>query len=268
MSSVATSPDSVGDEELLEVSKWIHSHLQKAVDFSYEGRCADSYVAFVKQATQVEEAIKDGFGCVTNKSVDCAQSSVQISSPSPHRCDEEVQITVTTKNADGNDVTGSLAELGLTVEVTDPNHVPHIVKGTRPSGNEDSSHRSSSHSVRYRPTIAGEHTISVAIGDQPLSGSPLSIPVNPPKLKFARNQGRLQDVSFQSDESVTAKGQCTVKDGSVSGSGPSAELCVVDTQDRVRLLIPLQLTFSAAPWYSSHNCEASLKVQVKAYTPG
>ena len=288
VSSVATSPDSVGDEELLEISKWIHNQLQEAADFSYEGRCADSYVSFVKQVTQVEEAINNGLGCVTSKSVDCTRSTVQISSPSQHHCDEEVQLAVVTKNAEGKDVTGSLAELGLKVEVTDPNSVTHLVKETE---NAETSHSSRSHNVRYTPTIAGEHRISVTIGDQALSGSPLSMAVEPQKLKFARNRGQLQNVSFQSDESITATGHYNVSSNSLSGSGPSVELCVVDTQDRVcRLFLPLTLTCSgsfsatqASPLHSSPffshqgyvssyqangSFTSSLTVKVKANTPG
>ena len=269
VSSVATSPESVGDEELLEISKWIHNQLQEAIHFSYKGRCADSFVAFVKQATQVEEAINNGLGCVTSKSVDCTQSTVQISSPSQHHCDEEVQLTVTTKNAEGKYVTGSLAELGLKVEVTDPHNVTHIVKETENAVPRPSS---GSHTVSYTPSIVGEHKISIAIGDQALSGCPLSIAAEPQKLKFARNRGQLQNVSFQSDESITATGSYNVSSNNLSGSGLNVELCVVDLQDRVRLLLPLTLTcsgsFSSSSYYANGSFYPSLSVKVKAYDPG
>ena len=177
VSSAATSPDSIGDEELLEISRWIHNQLQEAADFSYEGPCADSYVAFVKQTTQVEEAINNGFGCVTSKSLDCTRLSAQISSPSQSFCDGEVGLVVTTKNAEGKDVTGSLAELGLKVKVTDPNNVTHVINEVQSSGASNASHISGSHNISYTPVTVGEHRISVAIGDRHLAGSPLSISV-------------------------------------------------------------------------------------------
>ena len=179
--AMATCADQVGDEALLEVSGWLKTPLEEAVNFKYDGPCKEGFVTFTKQSMDVGTAIAAGIGDVSGHKADPKLSSVKpaytfLPRYAPRWEPTPFAFLVQLKDHHGVAMfDNSLSSLGVKVTVKDSGcacrNIP-VLSGSnnykQPVGVQDSTHK-----ITYWSQCSGIQELSVMIGKQHVSGSPV-----------------------------------------------------------------------------------------------